>query len=107
MTLFDYIDATTPEYGTSNHKLRKEIKRMRGCIQQLVRARVDVDAVLGEVKDEYIRTAVLIAKGNRSKAALMTGLHRNTISRHVPGKRKPVASAGIALTMAALRKTSE
>ena len=101
MTLFDYIDATTPEYGASIHKLHKEIKRMRGCIQQLVRARVDVDTVLGEVKDEYIRTAVLIANGNRSKAALMTGLHRNTVSRHVPRKRPASVGAPVAHRKAA------
>ena len=98
MTLFDRIDATTPEYGMTVNELRKGLAVLQPAIEQLVRSRVSLGDAIAEFKQRYVATAVRRADGNRSKAALMVGSHRNTISRNAPRRhsRKQPQSATVA-----------
>jgi DNA-binding protein Fis len=42
---------------------------------------VPMEQLITQVRKDYARAAYRITKGNKSKAAILVGVHRNTMSR--------------------------
>jgi transcriptional regulator with PAS, ATPase and Fis domain len=57
--------------------------QLESLIGQMVEGGIRLEEAVGEFEKKFIRRALEQSKGNRSRAAKVLGIHRNTLSRKV------------------------
>jgi len=58
-------------------------KQMEALITELVEGGILLDQARDEFEKKFIATALARTKGNRTRAARMLGVHRNTLGRNI------------------------
>lgn len=57
--------------------------QLESLVGQMVEGGIRLEEAVGEFEKKFIRRALERSKGNRSRAAKVLGIHRNTLSRKV------------------------
>lgn len=57
--------------------------QLEGLVNQMVERGIYFDEALEEFEKRFIKRVLDRAEGNRSKAAQLLGIHRNTLSRKI------------------------
>ena len=57
--------------------------QLEGLISQMVERGILFDEAVGDFEKKFIRRVLDRTSGNQSKAALVLGIHRNTLSRKI------------------------
>jgi DNA-binding protein Fis len=57
--------------------------QLEGLISQMVERGILFDEAVGDFEKKFIKRVLDRTSGNQSKAALVLGIHRNTLSRKI------------------------
>lgn len=68
--------------------------QLEGLVSQMVEHGILFDEAIGEFEKRFIKRVLDHVEGNQSRAAVMLGIHRNTLSRKIveyklDGRRRP------------------
>jgi Fis family transcriptional regulator, factor for inversion stimulation protein len=68
--------------------------QLEGLVSQMVEHGILFDEAIGEFEKRFIKRVLDHVHGNQSRAAVMLGIHRNTLSRKIveyklDGRRRP------------------
>jgi Fis family transcriptional regulator, factor for inversion stimulation protein len=68
--------------------------QLEGLVSQMVEHGILFDEAIGEFEKRFIKRVLDRVEGNQSRAAVMLGIHRNTLSRKIveyklDGRRRP------------------
>jgi Fis family transcriptional regulator len=68
--------------------------QLEGLVSQMVEHGILFDEAIGEFEKRFIKRVLDHVQGNQSRAAVMLGIHRNTLSRKIveyklDGRRRP------------------
>ena len=57
--------------------------QLEGLVAQMVERGILFDEAVGEFEKRFIKRVLERTEGNQSRAAVMLGIHRNTLSRKI------------------------
>ncbi len=57
--------------------------QLEGLVSQMVERGILFDEAVGEFEKRFIKRVLERAEGNQSRAAVILGIHRNTLSRKI------------------------
>ena len=68
--------------------------QLEGLVSQMVEHGILFDEAIGEFEKRFIKRVLDRVEGNQTRAAVMLGIHRNTLSRKIAeykldGRRRP------------------
>jgi DNA-binding NtrC family response regulator len=58
-------------------------EKLESLVAEMVEHRIYLDEALDEFEKKFIQSALTKTDGNQSKAALILGVHRNTLNRKI------------------------
>ena len=58
-------------------------EKLEALVAEMIERKIYLDEALGEFEKRFIQNALTKTKGNQTKAALVLGVHRNTLNRKI------------------------
>ena len=58
-------------------------EKLESLVTEMIERRIYLEEALGEFEKKFIQSALTKTRGNQSKAALVLGVHRNTLNRKI------------------------
>jgi DNA-binding protein Fis len=64
-------------------KEKRVKEQLETLVAEMIERKIYLDEALGEFEKKFIQTALSKTRGNQTKAALVLGVHRNTLNRKI------------------------
>lgn len=64
-------------------KEKRVKEQLETLVAEMIERKIYLDEALGEFEKKFIQTALTKTRGNQTKAALVLGVHRNTLNRKI------------------------
>jgi len=58
-------------------------EKLESLVTEMIERRIFLEEALGEFEKKFIQSALTKTGGNQTKAALVLGVHRNTLNRKI------------------------
>jgi DNA-binding protein Fis len=64
-------------------KEKRVKEQLETLVAEMIERKIYLDEALGEFEKKFIQTALNKTRGNQTKAAVVLGVHRNTLNRKI------------------------
>lgn len=58
-------------------------EKLESLVSEMIERHIYLDEALGEFEKKFIQSALTRTRGNQTKAAVVLGVHRNTLNRKI------------------------
>ena len=58
-------------------------EKLESLVSEMIERHIYLDEALGEFEKKFIKSALTRTRGNQTKAAVVLGVHRNTLNRKI------------------------